>query len=797
VAGFFLDEGYMPHFDKHSSEVLEYHKILALLKGLCLTGYGVTQIDYCAPGTDIDSLNIRLDEISQMKDIIRFGENFPLYRLEDISDLVRPSVTEGATLEPKELNHIRDLIEVGASLHDYAPEEREKFPLIDDYLRQIHPLPDIKKAIVKSIDRDGQILDSASSQLRRLRSEISGLKGSISSRLQKIMSSRPKSPGWQDDTIIQREGRYVIPIPAGQFRPDSGIIHDRSHSGATLFVEPNNIIEANNKLGMLIRDERVEVLNILRHLTAMIGEAAASILANGKIIGLLDSIHAAAGLSIKTDSRRPGLTDNTTLSLIAARHPLLLYHTRDKERIVANDFILDDNRLGLIITGPNTGGKTVALKTVGLLALMVQTGLHIPADHKSEMGIFDNVFADIGDEQSIELSLSTFSSHARQIIRALKNSGPGSLVLLDEIGAGTDPKEGSALAEAIILKLIEKKCKMIVTTHYSQLKTLPMANPEIENASFEFDRDSLEPTFRLYTGIPGASYAVEIAHRLGMPDDIITRASGLLGKSERSLTDLISSLEKELTTLREDRHNLEEKLNRAVRLEKEYRGKIDQVEGEIESRKKSQLHDLEEILEETRLTVEKLVKDIRERQADKTSVKEAHKFLQKRKNRLKNLRSKPRKSSREPEKLMPGDIVWVKTLEKEGEFAGYAGTEKAKVRIGNIMSVVRLTDLKKNAGPGRRRPKETGPGGRHDVSTPEPEIHLRGMTADEACEALDKFLDSAVLAGLGQVYVIHGKGTGALRKKITAFLKQHAAVESFRLGDWNEGGAGVTIVHLK
>jgi len=787
----------MSDFDKHSLDVLEYFKIVSILKGLCVTRYGMENIDRLTPGTDIEAIRNRLDEVSEMKDIIQFGDAIPLYRLEDERKTIEKSKTEGMHLDPKVILRINELIEVSADLHSYAKSERENFPLIDKYLVDLHPFPEINKAINKAIDRTGEILDTASSKLKRIRMDIGELKRKITARLGQMISQRQKSPGWQDDTITLRDGRYVIPVISGQFQPDSGIIHDRSKSGSTLYVEPNTIIEGNNKLGHLFQDERLELDRILRHLTSLIGNEADRLLANCEIIGIIDSIHAAANLSIKIGGNKPHISAGRKINLVGARHPLLVYQIGSTENIVPNDFDLNESRLAMIITGPNTGGKTVALKTVGLLVLMAQTGLHIPADVNSEIGIFENVIADIGDEQSIELSLSTFSSHVRQIIYAVRHAHETSLILLDEIGAGTDPKEGAALAESIILKMVEMKARLIVTTHYSQLKTLPMIRPEIENASFEFDRESLSPTYRLYTGIPGGSYAVEIARRLGMPKDIADRAGELLGKSERSLTGLIESLEKELATLRKDKSELEAKLNSTSNLERQYSEKIGKLESEIDEIKKAHLEELESTLNRTRGEVERVVKRIRESKAAPQIVKKAHRFLQNKENRLDKLKNKYTPKPAPSNKLEPGDAVLVNSLRTEGEFVGFSGENKAKVRVGNIMSTVPVKDLKKIVSA-----KNTGNSGKQgvdlrDMTGSGPEMDLRGMTVDEAKEELDKFLDSAVLSGLNQLYVIHGKGTGKLRKELSNFLKHHPVVASIRLGDWNEGGAGVTVVKMK
>ncbi len=480
----------MTSFDDHSLEILEYRKIIDILRGLCLTQYGVAKADEIAPSTDAERIRVKLAEVSQMRDIVRFGQAFPLYRLEDISGVLRKSRTEGIFIEPMSLLAVKELIEVSGSLHEYAKGERDNFPLIAPYLVRLHPFPEIRTAIEKSIDHDGSVKDSASSQLKQIRANIGSMRRRIIHRLENILSERQKTPGWQDDMVTQRDGRYVIPVLSGQFRQDAGIVHDRSQSGATLYIEPNETVEMNNQLGLLYQQERLEIDRILRKLTGMVGEASERLLANVDIIGTLDVIHASANLSIKTEAEEPQIVGNSRFDLRNARHPLLLYYVEDKDTIVGNDLALDSGRLGLIITGPNTGGKTVMLKTIGLLVLMAQSGLHIPVDEHTEIGIFDNILADIGDEQSIELSLSTFSSHIRQIVYAVRHSGPNTLILLDEIGAGTDPKEGAALAESILLELIRRKSKVIVTTHYSQLKTLPMTNPEMENASFEFDRAS-------------------------------------------------------------------------------------------------------------------------------------------------------------------------------------------------------------------------------------------------------------------------------------------------------------------
>ncbi|MCH9031821.1 MAG: Smr/MutS family protein, partial [candidate division Zixibacteria bacterium] len=485
------------------------------------------------------------------------------------------------------------------------------------------------------------------------------------------------------------------------------------------------------------------------------------------------------------------------IDLINARHPLLVMREDNLETIPL-DLELGTNRQGIIITGPNTGGKTVALKTVGLLALMASAGIPIPADARSKVGIFANIFADIGDEQSIEQSLSTFSSHLTKVIEGVTHANSQTLLLYDEIGAGTDPKEGAALAEAIILDVIQRGAKLIATTHYTQLKTLPLSHPELENASMEFDKESLCPTFRLIMGLPGSSYATEIAGRLGMPARIVTSAREKLDEGERSLADLIESLGNELKQVRDDSAKLTERLSSASELELLYESKLDEFKKEVGKLKKQAAEEAEELLNAARKDIESAVKEIRQTQASKESIKKAQEKIESGLSRTIKLReeqTKPFISHNEP--LKPGDTVWLRSLKKDGELIDLMGEKRARVRIGAIINIVDLDDLIKATTPApHSRPNKT-PAGLRVETDPAPEIHLRGMTVEEATEKLDKFLDSAMLAGLPQVYIIHGKGAGILRKALTKFLKDHPGVESVRLGDWNQGGVGVTVAKMK
>ncbi len=782
--------------NKHTIDTLEFPKIISQIEGKCRTPFGREEIGRIQPLSDRRQIEPRLAEISQMKDIINFGLAFPLYRLEDCRELLEKSQVEGIFLEPKEILQILELVEVSIDINGYDKEGRAKFPAISEYLTQVRAFPELKKEIRRVVDEEGEIKDSASSKLKSVRLELADSRRKIISRLERILSDHQKQTGWQDDVVTMRNGRYVIPIPTSQYHTGRGILHDRSQSGATLYVEPEQTVELNNRINLLMQEERLELDRILRALTAEIATRAKPLLENTRLIGKLDAIYACAKFSDEIRGNQPAISDEPAFELVEARHPLLIVQYSGTEKVVPTTIGLDSNRQAVVVTGPNTGGKTITLKTVGLSILMAQSGLHIAASEKSTVGIFESLFADIGDEQSIELSLSTFSSHMRNIVHGLAGASPTALLLFDEIGVGTDPKEGAALAESIILYGVKKGAKMLATTHYSQLKTMATEHPEIENASLEFDRQTLAPTYRLHLGIPGSSYAVEIANRLGLPEEICREASSLVGDTEKSLNTLIAALQTELATLRKDRSELTDRLAKARQLEEYYRTESDRLKTDIQQERKKALAETEQYLEQTRREIEKLVADIRKSQASRKAVKEFHRNLQRREKEIKDFQSRLEPAEHGGSIFAIGDMVEILTLKQQGEIQQLLGNDRAKVKVGKILTTVALRNLRRMTSPSKE--KRAKKAASFTVEEAErPEIHLRGQTAEEALESLEKFLDRAVVAGFSQVYIVHGKGTGVLRRTLTQYLKNHPEVVSLRLGDWNEGGIGVTIATLK
>jgi len=800
AAGFFMHE-----IDAHSIKVLEFPRLREIIGGMTLSPFGRRRIDELYPGLQHPLIERSLRQSAQMRDIIHFEEALPLIRIDDISEAIEKSRIEGVHLEPKVLLQIKLVLDTIISLSAYGkpPERAENFPDIVEILSGLHPKRNISVVVGRAIDPAGEILSSASSRLAAIRREISDTEAQLKQHLIKILGSRRKHAGWTDDVITIRDGRYVIPVLSGEFRNEEGIVHDKSQSGATLYVEPSSAIPINNKLRQTRQDERLEIDRILRELTAMVGEAADDIMADLEAYGLLDGIHAKATFALKIGAVAPHIVQDSQLRLVDARHPFLIYAAGSSQGVVPLSVTLDRGTQGILITGPNTGGKTVALKTIGLLTLMTMSGLEIPAHHSSTIGIYDQVYADIGDEQSLELSLSTFSSHIRNIIAAVKDANERTLVLFDEVGAGTDPKEGASLAEVIILNLLERGCNLIATTHYSQLKTLPLEHPGLVNASLEFDRENLRPTFRLKLGVPGSSYAIDIARRLGLPDELADRAAQLLGSQERSLDSLIEKFDRDLDRLHQSRTELEERLARARDSEQQFESQKAELAARQQEIVKAFAEKYEIQLLEAKREIDRLVKDIRQSQAESKKIKESQTALRKQQNQVAEVRKAFSPSKELDGRLLrKGDVVWIEKFGAEGEVVEMIGDKKARVAVGAAFITVDTIDLvrkeslskipKKGTTKGSGTVRSTATGGEFN-----PELMLRGLTVEEALEKVDKFLDDAVLAGVGEVYIIHGKGTGTLRRHLSQYLKNHAMVESIRIGDWNEGGLGVTIARLK
>jgi DNA mismatch repair protein MutS2 len=784
--------------DNETLTTLEFDKIRNLLAGKTLTKRGRELSLAITPVPNEREINRLLDETTEMTELLRFEEPFPLERIDDIEWILPRLATAGTFLDPSELLKFRDFLSVCGRLRRYVANKTGKYPLLVEYLTAIKPADGVIEAIDSAIDKSGEVKDSASPALRRIRIEKGSTRSKLLSKLENVLRQREPHETRQDDLVTIRDGRYVIPIAEHDFTHQAGVVHDRSKSGATLYVEPLESVELNNRLRQLDADEREEIERILIAIADLARQELPSLNINYEKITEIDLIHARGTLAIDLDAHRPTIVQDARAKLLDAKHPLLLKQAEKKSDVVSLEITIGGKHSVLVVTGPNTGGKTVALKTLGLLILMARSGLHIPASDKSEIGAIHTIFADVGDEQSIELSLSTFSSHLSKIIRAVKKCDSNTLILLDEIGAGTDPKEGAALGEAILAHIVERDALAFVTTHYSALKTLPERYPRIENASLEFDRSTLMPTYRFRTGLPGSSYAIEIAKRLGMPQEIITAAESLTGTQERTLSNLLEKLQEQIDESRETRATLEEE-NAALDSKLE---KLDTRERTLKLReedlKRKELSEASEIVEDARKKVEQVVRTIRERKADKTVVKAAHDRLREIEKEIVEERKavEPPHES-EPGPLSRGDSVWVETLQTKGELLEYIkNSDSWKVRVGNVISTVKSRFLSRR---GENEPAPPLPAGVNYApydDTPT-QVSVIGMTVEEALSVVDTFLDRVSLSNLESVYILHGKGTGALRRAIKDHLSKHPFVADFRLGYVNEGSSGVTVVYMK
>jgi len=717
---------------------------------------------------------------------------------------VRPSLKRaamGSVLEPQSLLDIQSTLVSGQTLRRAILPRAEKYSTVATLARRIEECPKLVAEIDRCIDDHGEVLDSASPTLARIRRQLAVQRERMQERLQRLIASSRAANYLQESLITQRSGRYVVPLKSEFKNRLPGIVHDQSASGATLFVEPLAVVELGNQLRQYQLEEQREIERILGELSVAVREDAAQIEATVQALAALDlafakaryalSIKAVEAALLETSAPSDAAAYPTYLRLLHARHPLLPAGT-----VVPIDVHLGGDFASLVITGPNTGGKTVALKTVGLLAAMSQCGLQIPAAEGSSLRIFAGLYADIGDEQSIEQSLSTFSSHMTNIVSILAEADENSLVLLDELGAGTDPTEGSALGQSILTELLQRRIPSMVTTHYTELKLFAQGTEGVENASVEFDVPTLAPTFKLRVGLPGRSNAFAIAERLGLPKRIIEQAKGWISAEDMEADKIMERIRRSRREMGRATSAAQTTLSSARRQEKEARRLLREAQRERQqlleearvqaAEAHEELQRIRERIERNKVT-EQWLADASKR-VEKLA--KAHSPLQK-----SSSASNVGKEARPPEQLVVGDTVWIASLNQTGQIMSLANGE-AQVQVGVFRAKVPLIQLEKC-----ETVSSTSREGQVRVLLapgPQPtvELSLRGMRVEEALTRLAKYLDNAYLAALPYARVIHGKGTGALRKAVRQTLADHPLVSSFRSGESNEGGEGVTIVQF-
>ncbi|MFD1886141.1 endonuclease MutS2 [Paenibacillus wenxiniae] len=781
---------------------MQYGHILDMLASYAATAIGKQAALSLQPDTDLEYVKKMLQFTDEASTVDRLKGTPPFGGIVDI----RPAVSRariGGTLSPSELLGIANTIMGGrrAARHVESVHEDEPVPLLADLIELLSDQRPLEKSIRACIDESAHVMDSASSELATIRRELRSGESRIREKLDGMIRSQTVAKMLQDQLVTIRGDRFVIPVKAEYRSYFGGIVHDQSGSGATLFIEPESIVAMNNKLRETkLREER-EIEVILQKLTAQVAEQAELIGYDVETLAQLDFVFAKARLAHAMKASKPMMNDRGFLKLKKARHPLIA-----ADHVVPTDLELGNSYTSIIVTGPNTGGKTVSLKTVGLLSLMAMSGLFVPAEDGSQMCVFDAIYADIGDEQSIEQNLSTFSSHMTNIISILGKMTPKSLVLFDELGAGTDPAEGSALAIAILEHIHSQGCRMIATTHYSELKAYAYDRKGVINASMEFDVNTLSPTYRLLIGVPGRSNAFAIAERLGLPSNILDHARGEVSEEDQRIEHMIASLESNRLGAEAEREEAERLRRELEELRTKYERDLNRLEEQRDKRLEKAEDEARAILEKARTEADEVISSLRKMaQEEGASVKE-HRLIAARRQldeaapAQRQKKKAPATAAKKAKPIGPGDEVMVNSFKQRGHVVELSGSKEALVQMGIMKMKVSLSDLeliesaKPTAQP-QRKQVTTVTRSREDNT--HSELDLRGTNVEEALLDVDRFLDEAFLANLGQVYIIHGKGTGVLRTGIQDFLRRHKHVKSFRIGNYNEGGTGVTVAELK
>lgn len=780
---------------------LDFDKILERLAERCLLPRAREMAEALRPYAHQDQVRDALDETGEGRALLRVNPLFSVRGAKEVRPLLERCI-RGGTLSPEELLSVRDTLKAARQIKQGLLEGKTEAPHLREIVREIDPPRVIEDEITRCISEEGSVADQASPQLAEFRRAITRLQQRIRDTLDGIIRNPSSQKILQDPIITQRADRYVVPVKQEYRQAFPGIVHDQSASGATLFIEPMAVVNLGNELREVVLKEQREVQRILLQLSAQVEAEAERIADAHEGLARIDLILAKSHLSEKMNAGAPELTDRQEIKLVQARHPLL------SGSVVPLNIELGQRFDTIVITGPNTGGKTVALKTVGLLVAMAQSGLHIPAEGDSRLGIFTRIFVDIGDEQSVEQSLSTFSGHMKNIVEIVQGADSRALILLDEIGAGTDPTEGAALAMAIIAQLHERGCRIIATTHYGALKSFAYNTPRVENASVEFDVETLRPTYRLLIGIPGKSNAFYIAGRLGLTEEVLDRAKSFVTEREMQVADLIENLEDTQREIDRERRRAQEERQAIETESRNLKDKSLELEEDYQELLAKARDEATELLRQTRREAEFLIDELKQalkdERKDQLAIEKARQGIKKLSSKIGANEGPARTASGlTPEDIKLGQVVYMTKLRQKGhvlklpnengDILVQAGVMKLNVSIHEI----RLVKEEKASKPLRAETAGQGRIGMGKAQNVRTEIDLRGMLVEEATHELDKYLDDAILTGAGQVYIIHGKGTGALRAGVQDFLRGHPHVKSFRLGQHGEGDLGVTVVELK
>lgn len=785
--------------NERTFRVLEFQKIKENLKKYSKTQGGKKLIDKLMPYETKYEMEIALKETKEALDMLVTKGAPPFEGLYDVSEGI-DRASKGGVLSCMQLLHIGSMLKCARNFKKYTERDESEvaFERIEDLAYILEPLKGLEEEIERSIVSEEEVSDRASATLRSIRRSLKEKNSSVRERINSIVRSYSKY--LQENLYTMRGDRYVLPVKVEYKGQVPGIVHDQSSTGATLFIEPMSLVNLNNEIKELMLKEKAEIERILADLSNKVSNNVDVCKSNNKILGELDFIFSKGAYASSIDGTYPTVSDDGSFNMISARHPLI-----DPKSVVSSDIYLEKGYNVIMITGPNTGGKTVTLKTVGLVHLMGMCGLLIPAKEGSKIAFYNEIFADIGDEQSIEQSLSTFSSHMTNIVDIMSKATRESLILFDELGAGTDPTEGAALAAAIIDNLKARGSKIIATTHYSELKGYALRTEDVENASVEFDVKTLKPTYRLLIGVPGKSNAFEISKRLGLSEGVIKEAKEFIAEDNLQFEDLIRELqEKSIIAKRDAREAILAKED-ALKLKKKYEEKLKKLEKARDKAYMDARKEAKDIIADAKEEADEILKAMRELEKMGISGGGRNRLEEERRKLKESLESKENalytqkeQKGKSIDKIKLGmeaylpslnqNVVVISMPDSKGEVLVEAGIMKISVKAKDLRALEKQTTNKKEK---KRREVKL------NLSNVESRIDLRGMDSEEACFRADKYLDDAYMANLGEVTIVHGKGTGVLRKAINDMLKRHPHVKSYRLGVYGEGGDGVTVVVLK
>lgn len=779
--------------NERTLHVLEFHKIVELLTNEAATSIGKTVTEKITPKTTLADVEKLQDETDEALHILRLDKTVPFSIVSDITSSLKRSEI-GSTLDIQACLEVLQVLYCGRNVKNFIETIEENADLLQALMEQLIPLRHLEDNISRKFDDYGDIVDNASPALRSIRSSIRSYEASIRDRLNQF--TRSKSSMLSDTIVTIRNQRYVLPVKHEYRGAIGGIVHDQSSSGQTLFIEPRAIIDLNNQIQQAHIKEKQEIEKILQKLTGEIAEHAEQLRINLDVISELDFIFSRARLAEKMKAAKPTLNEDGFINMKQARHPLIA-----QEDVVANDVELGKDYHAIVITGPNTGGKTVTLKLIGLCVLMAQSGLQVPAQDGCEIGVFRQVFADIGDEQSIEQNLSTFSSHMTNIVSIMEQVDAESLVLFDELGAGTDPQEGAALAMSLLDKVIDQQARVVATTHYPELKAYGYNRESVMNASVEFDVETLRPTYRLLMGVPGRSNAFEISERLGLNEEIIQHAKQYVGVDSKKVEHMIAALEASKKAAEQELAETNDILKDSESLRQQLTTEWEAFQAERDQLYKQAEEKAEVALQKAREEAEIIVDEVRHMR-DQTQWKEhewieARKMLEEAQPDL--VKEKEKATKAETRELEVGDEIKHRTIQQPGYIVEKKNDHEYVIQVGMMKLTAKrkdLTFIKKQAEAEHSEPAVSHMVRMSSNQGIKTELDLRGKRYEDAMSDLEKYLDEALMQGHNRVTIIHGKGTGALRKGVEKFIRNHPHVTSSRLGAQNEGGSGVTIVEF-